>query len=73
MPAANYIQIPSEAYSRRTQSKHALMLTGKAIYIELKPMPGKVLTFHLDLVTTNDLPLRLSFSTIFSEVSVVER
>jgi hypothetical protein len=36
VPAANYIQVPSQEYSRRMASRHALMLTGSYIYLELR-------------------------------------
>lgn len=35
--------------------------------------PGKVMTFHLDLATKEGDVLRLSFSTVFSELQVFDR
>eukprot|EP01028_Stygiella_incarcerata_P001206 TRINITY_DN11910_c1_g1_i2.p1 TRINITY_DN11910_c1_g1~~TRINITY_DN11910_c1_g1_i2.p1 ORF type:complete len:1465 (+),score=373.69 TRINITY_DN11910_c1_g1_i2:109-4503(+) len=57
IPANNYVKIP-----RLSQS---LALTGRFAYIPLKVFPTKVFSFTLEVITTEELSLRISFSNIY--------
>ena len=60
IPASNYLQLPKTS----TQS---LGLTGRYLYILLKPIPGKYFVVHLDVATQDGLVVRISFSNLFRE------
>uniref|UniRef100_UPI00359003D2 WD repeat-containing protein 90-like n=1 Tax=Myxine glutinosa TaxID=7769 RepID=UPI00359003D2 len=59
-PAANYIQVPGK-------TTRSLGLTGRYCYVLFKLVPTKAFVIHLDLVTKDDLIIRVSFSNIFKE------
>ncbi|XP_033117799.1 WD repeat-containing protein 90-like isoform X4 [Anneissia japonica] len=60
IPAGNYIQLP------RT-STQSLGLTGRYLYLLFRPNAGKYFVVHLDVVTDDDLVVRISFSNLFKE------
>ncbi|XP_071943850.1 WD repeat-containing protein 90-like [Antedon mediterranea] len=60
IPAGNYIQLPQTS----TQS---LGLTGRYLYLLFRPAGGKYFVVHLDVVTDDDLVVRISFSNLFKE------
>lgn len=60
IPSANYIQFPKS-------KTPPLNLTGHYVYILFKPVVGKFFSIHLDLVTSDDLVVRVSLSNIFKE------
>lgn len=43
----------------------SLQLTGDNLYVQLSLQGSKVATMHFELMTTDDLPLRVSASTLF--------
>ena len=60
IPAGNYIQLP------RTGAQ-PLGLTGRYFYLLFLPIPTKYFVTHVDVVTTDSLVIRLSFSNLFKE------
>ncbi len=60
IPAGNYIQLPKTS----TQS---LGLTGRYMYLQFKPIPGKYFVVHIDVATQDGLVVRVSFSNLFKE------
>ncbi|CAM9725981.1 unnamed protein product [Scytosiphon promiscuus] len=58
--AANYLEVPREA---RTAP---LNLTGRFVYIQVRPIGDKVMTFHLDVLDAGGQPERVTFSTLYS-------
>ncbi|CAG5134844.1 unnamed protein product, partial [Candidula unifasciata] len=58
IPAGNFIQLPKT----NTQS---LGLTGRYFYLLFRPIPSKHFVVHLDVVTAENLTIRVSFSTLF--------
>ena len=60
VPAGNYIQFP------RTASQ-SLSLNGQFLYLLFKPIPGKFFFVHLDVVTEENLVIRISFSNLFKQ------
>ncbi|RUS87769.1 hypothetical protein EGW08_004515 [Elysia chlorotica] len=58
VPASNYILLP------KTNSQ-SLGLTGRYFYLLFKPMPSKHFVVHLDVATTDNLIIRVSFSNLF--------
>lgn len=42
-------------------------LLGKLVYIQLSLMKPAIATFHIEMVTTGDLSLRLTFSTLYEQ------
>ncbi|CAL1536659.1 unnamed protein product [Lymnaea stagnalis] len=56
--AANYIQLP------KTNSQ-TLALTGRYFYLLFKPIPSKHFVVHLDVATSDNLVIRISFSNLF--------
>ncbi|XP_064594375.1 WD repeat-containing protein 90-like isoform X2 [Liolophura sinensis] len=60
IPAGNYIQLPKT-------SSQSLGLSGRYFYLLFKPIPSKYFVVHIDLVTPDNLVVRLSFSNLFKE------
>jgi hypothetical protein len=60
IPAGNYIQLPKTS----TQS---LGLTGRYMYLLIKPIPTKYFVVHIDVATQDNLVVRISFSNLFKE------
>ena len=60
IPAGNFIQFPKS-------SSQSLNLTGRYIYLLLRPLACKYFVIHLELVTSEGLLVRLSFSNLFKE------
>ncbi|XP_072042911.1 WD repeat-containing protein 90-like [Amphiura filiformis] len=60
IPASNYLQLPKT-------SSQSLGLTGRYLYILLKPIPGAYFVVHLDVATQDGLVVRISFSNLFKE------
>jgi WD40 repeat protein len=62
--ATNFIEVPArtEEYAKSS----GLALTGRFVYIQLRAVPHKLLTFHMDIITKERQLLRLSFSSMFS-------
>lgn len=60
IPAGNFIQFPKS-------SSQSLNLTGRHIYLLLRPLACKYFVIHLELVTGEGLLVRLSFSNLFKE------
>ncbi|XP_052262541.1 WD repeat-containing protein 90-like isoform X2 [Dreissena polymorpha] len=60
IPAGNYIQLPKTS----TQS---LGLTGRYMYLLIKPIPTKYFVVHIDIATQENLVVRISFSNLFKE------
>ena len=58
VPASNYILLP------KTNSQ-SLGLTGRYFYLLFKPTPSKHFVVHLDVATTDNLIIRVSFSNLF--------
>lgn len=44
-----------------------LSLLGNLVYIQLSLMKPAIATFHIELVTTGELALRLTFSTLYEQ------
>ena len=59
IPAGNFIQFPKS-------SSQSLSLTGRYIYMLIRPLAGKYFVIHLELVTSEGLLVRLS-SNLFKE------
>ncbi|KAK7508050.1 hypothetical protein BaRGS_00001015, partial [Batillaria attramentaria] len=62
VPAGNYIQLP-----RVGSHSQSLGLTGRYFYLLFRPIPSKYFVVHVDVVTTDSLVIRLSFSNLFKE------
>ena len=60
IPAGNYIQFPKS-------TSQSLSLTGRFIYLLLRPITGKYFVIHLELVSNEGMLIRLSFSNLFKE------
>ena len=60
IPAGNYIQFPKS-------TSQSLSLTGRFIYLLLRPITGKYFVIHLELVSSEGMLIRLSFSNLFKE------
>ncbi|XP_075250219.1 WD repeat-containing protein 90-like [Convolutriloba macropyga] len=60
VPASNYILIPKKNAS-------PIALTGKYFYLQFKPLPTKYFVFHLEVVTQDELVIRVSVSNLFKE------
>ncbi|KAH9513092.1 WD repeat-containing protein 90 [Bulinus truncatus] len=58
IPAGNYIQLPKT-------SSHLLGLTGRYFYLQFKPVPSKHFVVHIDVATSDNLIIRISFSNLF--------
>ncbi|CAM9761154.1 unnamed protein product, partial [Ectocarpus sp. 12 AP-2014] len=58
--AANYLEVPREARIA------PLNLTGRFVYIQVRPIGDKVMTFHLDVLDAGGRPERVTFSTLYS-------
>lgn len=58
VPAGNYILLP------KTNSQ-SLGLSGRYFYLLFKPTPSKHFVVHLDVATTDNLIIRISFSNLF--------
>ncbi|GFO23380.1 WD repeat-containing protein 90 [Plakobranchus ocellatus] len=58
VPAGNFILLP------KTNSQ-SLGLTGRYFYLLFKPTPNKHFVVHLDVATTDNLIIRISFSNLF--------
>lgn len=60
IPAGNYIQLPKT-------SSQSLGLTGRYMYLMIKPIPTKYFVVHIDVATQDNLVVRISFSNLFKE------
>ena len=60
IPAGNYIQLPKT-------SSQSLGLTGRYLYLALRPIPSKYFVVHIDVATQDALVVRISFSNLFKE------
>lgn len=60
IPAGNYIQLPKT-------SSQSLGLTGRYMYLLIKPIPTKYFVVHIDVATQDNLVVRISFSNLFKE------
>jgi WD40 repeat protein len=62
--ATNFIEVParSEEYAKSS----GLALTGQFVYIQVRAVPQKLVTFHMDVITNERQLLRFSFSSMFS-------
>ncbi|KAK7003519.1 WD repeat-containing protein 90 [Biomphalaria glabrata] len=58
IPAGNYIHLPKT-------SSQLLGLTGRYFYLQFKPVPSKHFVVHIDVATTDNLIIRISFSNLF--------
>ena len=48
-------------------------LLGHIVYIQLSLMKPAIATFHIELVTTGDVSLRLTFSTLYEQARFLGR
>ncbi|XP_071975857.1 WD repeat-containing protein 90 isoform X2 [Engystomops pustulosus] len=60
VPAGNYIQIPKT-------SSQSLGLSGRHLYLLLRPLPGKHFVVHVDVGAEDGRTIRISFSNLFKE------
>lgn len=60
VPAANFIHLPKS-------NSQSLSLTGRYLYLLLKPVPGKYFVVHIDTTTVDGVVVRISFSNLFKE------
>ncbi|XP_068121033.1 WD repeat-containing protein 90-like [Hyperolius riggenbachi] len=60
IPAGNYILIP------KTTSQ-SLCLTGRYLYLLIRPLPGKHFVVHIDVSAEGGQTIRISFSNLFKE------
>ncbi|WAQ96619.1 WDR90-like protein [Mya arenaria] len=60
IPAGNYIQLPKT-------SSQSLGLTGRYMYLLIRPVPTKYFVVHIDVATQDNLVVRISFSNLFKE------
>ncbi len=44
-----------------------LNLTGNLIYIQLALLKPSIATFHIEMVTVTDVPIRVTFSTLYEQ------
>ncbi|ETV95593.1 hypothetical protein H310_11027 [Aphanomyces invadans] len=61
--ASNYLRIPKDIHT--LPSMH---LTGRFVYMELRRMQSNSVTFHFEVSTKKKTTLRLTFSTMYSNV-----
>ncbi|CAN0441911.1 unnamed protein product, partial [Phaeothamnion confervicola] len=62
--AINYLHFPGK-------DAPPLRLAGRYIYVQLRPIARRVATLHLDTITADGRPLRVSISTLYGEVTPV--
>lgn len=60
VPAANFIHLPKS-------NSQSLSLTGRYLYLLLKPVPGKYFVVHIDTTAVDGVVVRISFSNLFKE------
>ena len=60
VPANNYIMLPKS-------SSQSLSITDSFFYLLFCPLPAKYFVVHLEVVTTNSMVMRISFSNMFKE------
>ncbi|XP_059381119.1 WD repeat-containing protein 90 isoform X2 [Carassius carassius] len=60
IPASNYILLPKT-------SSQSLCLTGRYLYLLIKPSPNKHFIVHLDIAVEEGQVIRVSFSNMFKE------
>ena len=60
VPASNFILIPKK-------NTPSISLTGTYFYLQFKPLPTKYFVFHIEVVTRDDLVIRISVSNLFKE------
>lgn len=58
--------------SSSSTGSRVLGLTGKFIYLQIRTIPERYFTIHIDILTTSLLTVRLSFSNLYKEIKVLK-